>query len=63
LLQATGRGLLPEFLPPLVSAQEGAAVGSLLNFGDLDPFIQQRLHAGSKHLYSEWQSGRRAALA
>ncbi len=57
LLQATGSVLLPEFLPPLVRPEgEAASAGLALTLGDLQQFIQERLSAGTKDLYTEWQA-------
>jgi two-component system nitrogen regulation response regulator GlnG len=53
LLQASGPVLLPEFLPPGIRGEGKAAP---LTGTDLEQFIQERLRAGSRNLYAEWQA-------
>jgi nitrogen regulation protein NR(I) len=56
LLQATGSVLLPDFLPPLVKAEVSRVASAPRAVPDLEQFIQERLCAGSKDLYAEWQA-------
>ena len=60
LVQATGPILVPEFLPPALSAEaDGApapASTSSLGLADLEQFVNERLKAGSTELYAEWQA-------
>jgi two-component system nitrogen regulation response regulator GlnG len=60
LLQATGPVLIPEFVPPALRTEgmvaSGASLPSPLTVADLERFIADRLRAGSKDLYAEWQA-------
>jgi two-component system nitrogen regulation response regulator GlnG len=51
LLQATGPVLIPDFLPPLTTAERREKATPAA--GDWDQFITERLRAGSQDLYAE----------
>jgi two-component system nitrogen regulation response regulator GlnG len=58
MLQATGPVLVPEFLPPTLRGESRAtgAAPAAPDLADWDSFIQERLRAGTKDLYAEWQA-------
>ncbi len=57
LLQATGSVLVPEFIPATIrEGKPSLAGGSTLTPADLTQFIEERLRAGSRDLYAEWQA-------